>query len=108
MNKVATTDNSTPRTQVGEAPTRKTRPRKSDWMVSERPISIRFEPEMIERLDRIAIHLSKVNANIRIGRSSELGRESIRRSFGACGTGQHTAADRAPSAYPGPLAQSTR
>ena len=39
-------------------------------MVPERPISIRFEPEMIERLDRIAIHLSKVNANIRIGRSS--------------------------------------
>ena len=61
MNKVATADNS---------PTRKTRARKSDWMVPERPISIRFEPELIKRLDRIASQLSKVNANIRIGRSS--------------------------------------
>jgi hypothetical protein len=71
MNKVTTADNGTPRSiQIGVAPTRKTRPRKSDWMVPERPISIRFEPEMIERLDRIAIRLSKVNTNIRIGRSS--------------------------------------
>jgi hypothetical protein len=71
MNKVATTERSALRTaEPGETPTRKTRPRKSDWMVPERPISIRFEPEMIKRLDRIAIHLSKVNANIRIGRSS--------------------------------------
>jgi hypothetical protein len=71
MNKVATSDNRAPRTaRIGEAPTRRTRPRKSDWMVPETPISIRFEPEMIERLDRIAIQLSKVNVNIRIGRSS--------------------------------------
>ena len=71
MNKVATTEKSTPRAaQTGEAPTRKTRPRKSDWAVPETPISIRFEPEMIMRLDRVATHLSKVNVNIRIGRSS--------------------------------------
>jgi predicted DNA-binding protein len=71
MNKVATTDKSTAQTaQIGETRTRKTRPRKSDWMVPERPISIRFEPEMIQRLDRIAIQLSKLNVNIRIGRSS--------------------------------------
>jgi hypothetical protein len=64
-------DNSTPRVaQIGETPTRKTRPRKPAWGVPETPISIRFEPEMIRRLDRIAIHLSKVNVNIRIGRSS--------------------------------------
>lgn len=71
MNKVATTEKSALRTaQPGDTATRKTRPRKSDWMVPERPISIRFEPEMLERLDRVAIHLSKVNVNIRIGRSS--------------------------------------
>jgi predicted DNA-binding protein len=39
-------------------------------MPVERPISVRFEPEMIARLDVIAGHLSKVNPNIRIGRSS--------------------------------------
>jgi len=70
MNKLATNDNSMPRAaQSGETPTRKPRPRKSAW-IPETPISIRFEPEMIRRLDRIAVHLSKVNANIRIGRSS--------------------------------------
>jgi hypothetical protein len=71
MNKVATTDDGALRTaQVGETSARKTRPRKSAWAVPETPISIRFEPEMITRLDRIATHLSTVNANIRIGRSS--------------------------------------
>ena len=71
MNKPTTTDKSTPQTaQMGAAATRKTRPRKSAWLVPETPISIRFEPEMIKRLDRIAIQLSKVNVNIRIGRSS--------------------------------------
>jgi hypothetical protein len=71
MNKVATTDKrNTQATQIGDSPTRKTRLRKSAWMVPVTPISIRFEPEMIERLDRIAIQLSKVNVNIRIGRSS--------------------------------------
>jgi hypothetical protein len=71
MNKVATTDKSKPQArQIGDSPTRKTRLRKSAWMVPETPISIRFEPEMIKRLDRIAIQLSKVNVNIRIGRSS--------------------------------------
>ena len=70
MNKLLTTDKNAPRTaQMGETPARKTRPRTSAW-VPETPISIRFEPEMIRRLDRIAIHLSKVNVNIRIGRSS--------------------------------------
>jgi predicted DNA-binding protein len=39
-------------------------------MPAERPISVRFEPEMIARLDIIAGRLSKVNPNIRIGRSS--------------------------------------
>jgi hypothetical protein len=64
-------DNSTPRdTRVSETRPRKTRPRKTAWAAPEQPISIRFEPEMIKRLDRIAIHLSKVNVNIRIGRSS--------------------------------------
>ena len=71
MNKAATTAKGTAKTaQIGEAAPRRTRPRKSAWMVPETPISIRFEPEMIKRLDRIAIHLSKVNVNIRIGRSS--------------------------------------
>ena len=72
MNKVATADTnkSTPQnTRSREAPTRKTRPRKSAW-IPETPISIRFEPEMIKRLDRVATQLSKVNVNIRIGRSS--------------------------------------
>lgn len=45
-------------------------PRKSAAVVREQPISVRFEPEMIERLDRVARQLSKVNVNIRIGRSS--------------------------------------
>jgi predicted DNA-binding protein len=49
---------------------RKLPSRQSTRVVREQPISIRFEPEMIERLDRVAIQLSKVNANLRIGRSS--------------------------------------
>lgn len=52
------------------APVRVASARKSAWLIAERPISIRFEPEMIERLDRVAQELSKVNSNIRIGRSS--------------------------------------
>ena len=71
MKKVATTDKTNPHAaQIGDSAGRKTRLRKSDWIVPETPISIRFEPEMIERLDRIAIQLSKVNVNIRVGRSS--------------------------------------
>lgn len=70
MNKAATPDKNIAQTaQIGETPTRKTRPRKSAW-IPETPISIRFEPEMIKRLDRVATQLSKVNVNIRIGRSS--------------------------------------
>ncbi len=68
MSKLTIPDNSMPRTV--QAATRKARLRKSAWMVPETPISIRFEPEMLERLDRIAAHLSKLNVNIRIGRSS--------------------------------------
>jgi len=36
----------------------------------ETPISVRFDPQMIARLDRVAKQLSRVNPNIRIGRSS--------------------------------------
>jgi hypothetical protein len=54
---------------TGKTPARKPRP-KSTRFVPEQPISVRFEPEMIERLDRVATQLSKVNTNIRIGRSS--------------------------------------
>ena len=39
-------------------------------MSPETPVSIRFEPEMIRRLDRVASQLSLLNTNIRIGRSS--------------------------------------
>ncbi len=46
------------------------RKRSSVWDKRETPVSVRFVPEMIERLDRVASELSKVNANIRIGRSS--------------------------------------
>ena len=53
----------------GKAPARKPRP-KSTRVAPEQPISVRFEPEMLERLDRVATQLSKVNANIRVGRSS--------------------------------------
>jgi predicted DNA-binding protein len=53
-----------------ESATRKPRSRKLAWSAPERPISVRFEPEMIKRLDRVASQLSQVNANIRIGRSS--------------------------------------
>jgi hypothetical protein len=52
------------------AAARKSQSRKSARVVREQPISIRFDPETIERLDRVAIQLSKVNANLRIGRSS--------------------------------------
>jgi hypothetical protein len=54
----------------GNAAARKTQSRKSTRVVREQPISIRFDPEMIERLDRVANQLSKVNVNLRIGRSS--------------------------------------
>jgi hypothetical protein len=53
-----------------EVTPRKARSHKSAWTPAERPISVRFEPEMIKRLDRVASQLSQVNANIRIGRSS--------------------------------------
>jgi predicted DNA-binding protein len=56
-------------TTAGKAAIRKSRP-KSSRIVSEQPVSVRFDPEMIERLDRVASQLSKVNVNIRIGRSS--------------------------------------
>jgi hypothetical protein len=52
-----------------EAP-RKSRSPKPSRLVREQPISVRFEPEMIERLDRVATRLSQVNVNIRVGRSS--------------------------------------
>ena len=48
----------------------KSTPRKPTGVAREQPISVRFEPEMIERLDRVARQLSQVNVNIRIGRSS--------------------------------------
>jgi hypothetical protein len=51
-------------------PTRNGRSQRPAWSVPEHPISIRFEPEMLERLDRVASQLSKANPNIRIGRSS--------------------------------------
>jgi hypothetical protein len=44
--------------------------RQATRRLREQPVSIRFDLEMIERLDRVANQLSKVNANIRIGRSS--------------------------------------
>ncbi len=40
------------------------------WLPAEKPVSVRFEPEMIRRLDRVAQRLSAVNTNIRVGRSS--------------------------------------
>jgi hypothetical protein len=49
---------------------RKSRSPKSSRPAREQPISVRFEPEMIERLDRVATRLSQVNVNIRVGRSS--------------------------------------
>jgi hypothetical protein len=50
---------------IGEA-----RSRSSSRIAPERPVSVRFEPQMIERLDRVSSQLSKLNTNIRIGRSS--------------------------------------
>jgi hypothetical protein len=65
---LATRDSgSTARSQT--AP-RKSRSNKPTRVACERPISVRFEPEMIERLDRVATRLSSLNLNIRIGRSS--------------------------------------
>jgi hypothetical protein len=49
---------------------RKSRSPKPNRLAREQPISVRFEPEMIERLDRVATRLSQVNVNIRVGRSS--------------------------------------
>jgi hypothetical protein len=49
---------------------RKSSSPKPSRFVRERPISVRFEPEMIARLDRVATRLSQVNVNIRVGRSS--------------------------------------
>ena len=46
------------------------RARKAAWLPPETPVSVRFELEMIQRLDRVARQLSTVNANIRVGRSS--------------------------------------
>jgi hypothetical protein len=59
-----------PRSKPGESATRQSRTRKALGIVPERPISVRFEPEMIVRLDRVATVLSQVNVGIRIGRSS--------------------------------------
>ncbi len=36
----------------------------------QQPISVRFEPQMLARLDRVARQLSSVNPNIVVGRSS--------------------------------------
>ena len=54
---------------VGAAPA-PIRNRKATWVPPETPVSVRFEPEMIRRLDRVAQRLSTVNSNIRVGRSS--------------------------------------
>jgi hypothetical protein len=57
-------------TTPNKAAQRKPRSPKPSRLVREQPISVRFEPEMIERLDRVATRLSQVNVNIRVGRSS--------------------------------------
>jgi hypothetical protein len=55
---------------VGSAAKRKAQARKVTWVAPETPVSVRFEREMIQRLDRVARQLSSINSNIRVGRSS--------------------------------------
>ena len=66
MNKLARSDTEVLR----GSSSRKARSRSALRLPPERPVSVRFEPEIIQRLDRVAQHLSQLNTNIRIGRSS--------------------------------------